>query len=190
MRFTIALTLASATALALTACDRQADGNNVATSEEAREAAGGETLAEGLSQPTDSRFAEVVKSVGLDRTLAGPGPYTVLVPANAAFDKLGPDSTANLLKPEARASSTELLTYHILPGTILAEDIGKAIDNGGGRTALMTMQGGTITASREGDKIVLTDGSGSKAVVTGADDKRSNGVIHRVDTVLMPSKSG
>jgi uncharacterized surface protein with fasciclin (FAS1) repeats len=190
MRFTTILLSAGVAGATLSACDRQATGTNEATTEEAREAAGDETLAEGLGQPTDSRFAEAVKSVGLDRTLAGPGPYTILVPANAAFDKLGPDSAANLMKPESRASTTELLTFHVLPGTILAADIGKAIDNGGGKTALMTMQGGTITAAREGDRIVLTDSAGGKATVTAADDKRSNGVIHRIDAVLLPAKSG
>jgi uncharacterized surface protein with fasciclin (FAS1) repeats len=189
MRFTTILLLAGAAGLTLVACDQKA-ATNEATTEEAREAAGGETLAEGLGQPGDSRFLEAVKSVGLDRTLAGPGPYTVLVPANPAFDKLGPDSAANLLKPEARAGTTQLLTFHVLPGTILAADIAKAIDNGGGKTALMTMQGGTITATKEGDKIVLTDSAGGKATVTAADDQRSNGVIHRIDTVLMPAKSG
>jgi uncharacterized surface protein with fasciclin (FAS1) repeats len=190
MRFTTILLFAGVAGATLSACDRQAAGTNEATTEAAREAAGDETLAEGLGQDTDSRFLGAVKSVGLDRTLAGPGPYTVLVPANAAFDKLGPESTANLLKPESRASTTELLTFHILPGTILSADIAKAIDNGGGKTSLMTMQGGTITAAKEGDSIVLTDSSGGKAIVGAVDDKRSNGVIHRIDTVLMPAKSG
>lgn len=184
MRFTRSLMLAAATGLPLAACDRAAQTNE-ATSEEARDAAGGETIAQGLKD--DSRFADAAKSAGLDRTLAGPGPYTVMVPSNAAFDKLPAGTLDTLMKPESRAELTKVLTFHILPGTILAEDIGKAIDKGGGKTSLPTMDGGTITAAREGDRIVLTDQSGDKATVNQADDKRSNGVIHRIDTVLMPS---
>lgn len=183
MRFTRTFLLAATTGLALAACDRAA--TNEATTEEAREAAGSEPIAEGLGAGT--RFAEAAKSAGLDRTLAGPGPYTVLVPSNAAFDKLPAGTMDTLMKPESRAELTKVLTFHILPGTILAADIGKAIDSGGGKTVLATMAGGTLTATREGDKIVLTDQSGDKATVTQADDKRSNGVIHRIDTVLMPT---
>ena len=186
MRFTSSLYLAASAALALAACDR-ATQTNQATTPEAREAAGDETLAEGLSGAEDSRFAEAARNAGLDRTLAGPGPYTVLVPSNAAFEKLPAGTMDTLMKPEARAELTKVLTFHILPGTILAQDIGKAIDTGGGKATLATMGGGTLTATREGERIVLTDSAGDKATVTQADDKRSNGVIHRIDTVLMPS---
>ena len=92
-----------------------------------------------------------------------------------------------LLKPESRAQLTGVLTYHILPGTILAADIAKAIDNGKGKAVLATMGGATLTATKDGDKIVLADAAGTKAIVTGADDRRSNGVVHRIDSVLMPS---
>ncbi len=71
---------------------------------------------------------------------------------------------------------------------MLAADIGKAIDNGGGKALIPTMGGGTITATKEGDKIVLADSAGARAVVTAADAKRSNGVVHEIDGVLMPSK--
>ena len=80
-----------------------------------------------------------------------------------------------------------MLTYHILPGTILAEDIGKAIDAGKGKAVLATMGGGTLTATKDGDAIVLADAAGGKVRITKADDKRSNGVIHHLDGVLMPS---
>jgi uncharacterized surface protein with fasciclin (FAS1) repeats len=185
MRFTSSFFLAASAAIALAACDRAAQTNQ-ATTPEAREAAGDETLAEGLKGADDKRFADAARNAGLDRTLAGPGPYTVLVPSNAAFDKLPAGTLDTLMKPEARADLTKVLTFHILPGTILAADIGKAIDTGGGRAVLATMGGGTVTATKEGDKIVLTDKAGDKATVTQADDQRSNGVIHRIDTVLMP----
>lgn len=181
----IALTLfAAASALTLAACDSRTE-EAAPKSEAARDAAGDKTIASGLGEG-DSKFAEAAKSAGLDATLAGPGPYTVLVPANAAFDKLPAGALDALLKPESRAQLTRMLTGHILPGEILAADIGKAIDNGKGKAALATFGGGTITATREGDKIVLTDSAGGKAVVSGADDKRSNGVVHHVDGVLMP----
>lgn len=177
--------ITAAVAAALAACDKQEAAGNAATTEEAREAAGDETLAEGLAG--DRSFAEAAKAAGLDRTLAGPGPYTVLVPVDAAFDKLPAGALDALMKPEGRAELTKVLTFHILPGTMLAADIGKAIDNAGGKATLATMAGGMLTAAREGDRIVLTDAAGGKAVVTQADDKRSNGVIHRIDTVLMPA---
>ena len=182
----IALTLiAAASALSLAACDTKANDPAAPNSEAAQDAAGDKTIASGLTGDA-TKFAEAAKASGLDATLAGPGPYTVLVPANAAFDKLPAGSLDTLMKPESRAQLTKVLTGHILPGEILAADIGKAIDNGKGKAALATFGGGTITATREGDKIILTDSAGGKAIVTAADDKRSNGVVHHIDGVLMP----
>ena len=185
MRLTNSFLLAAAAAFAISACDRQADSNNVAATDNAAEAAGDETIADGLAG--DRTFAGALDAVGLDRTLDGPGPYTVLVPSDAAFDKLPAGALDTLMKPESRAELTRLLTFHVLPGTMLAEDIGKAIDAGGGKASLATMGGGALTATKEGNAIVLADAAGGKARVTQADDKRSNGVIHRVDGVLMPS---
>lgn len=185
MRLTRSFLLAATAAIATSACDRQADSNNVAATDNAAEAAGDETIADGLAG--DRRFADALKSAGLDRTLDGPGPYTVLVPSDAAFDKLPAGALDTLMKPESRAELTRLLTFHVLPGTILAEDLGKAIDAGGGKASLATMGGGALIATKEGNSVVLTDSAGGKATVTQADDKRSNGVIHRVDGVLMPS---
>jgi uncharacterized surface protein with fasciclin (FAS1) repeats len=185
MRLTRSFLLVAIAAIATSACDRQADSNNVAATDNAAEAAGDETIADGLAG--DRKFADALKAAGLDRTLDGPGPYTVLVPSDGAFDKLPAGALDTLMKPESRAELTRLLTFHVLPGTILAEDIGKAIDAGGGKASLATMGGGALTATKEGNAIVLADAAGGKATVTQADDKRSNGVIHRVDGVLMPS---
>ena len=182
MRLTKSILLGLAATVALAACDKT---NDSATTPAAKEAAGDETLARGI--PADSKMGVALKAAGLDATLAGPGPYTVLVPDDAAFAKL-PDGTLDaLMKPEGRADLTALLTYHILPGTILAADIGKAIDTGKGKAVLATMGGGTLTATRDGDAILLTDGAGGTAHIAKADDKRSNGVIHHVDGVLKPS---
>ena len=133
------------------------------------------------------KFADAAKAAGLDATLAGPGPYTVLVPNDAAFDKMPAGALDALMKPEGRSDLTAVLTYHILPGTILDADIAKAIDAGKGKAQLPTMGGGTLTATREGDAIILSDKAGTKARLVGAEDQRSNGVVHHIDAVMMPS---
>ncbi len=149
---------------------------------------GGQTLAAGLDQ--NGRFFQAAKAAGLDATLAGPGPYTVLVPSDDAFGKVQGGALGDSTNPQNRAELTRVLTYHILPGTILAEDIGKAIDNAEGSTMLATMGGQTLTATRDGDRIILTDSAGTKATVTKADNRFSNGVVHNIDTVLVPGEGG
>ena len=174
--------LGCAAALALAGCG---DSEEPVTTERAAEAAGDATLAAGLDD--DRKLAAAVQAAGLEATLAGPGPYTLLAPSDAAFDKLPAGAVDTLMKPESRTELTAVLTHHILPGTMLAADIGKAIDAGGGKALIATMGGGTLTATREGDNNVFTDSAGTKAVVTAADLRRTNGVAHRVDSVLMPS---
>ena len=186
------LAAATALSLAIAGCDA-GDGaaeNNVAASgqpADAQEAAGDQTIAAGLDQ--NGRFFQAARSAGLDATLAGPGPYTVLVPRDDAFGKVqGP--LQDPASPENRAELTRILTYHILPGTILVEDIGKAVDNGKGKATIGTMNGETLTATREGGNIVLADPSGTKAQIVEGDQKRSNGVVHMVDVVLTPAPDG
>jgi uncharacterized surface protein with fasciclin (FAS1) repeats len=170
--------------LGLAACSQGEEGNNSASTQPsgAQEAAGDKTIAAGVDQ--NGRFFQAAKSVGLDATLAGPGPYTVFVPDDQALAGLETGE-----EPEARARLTGILTNHILPGTILAEDIGKAIDNGDGKAALATMGGGTLTATREGSNVVLTDPAGGKATVSKADERYTNGVVHRISGVLMPQQA-
>jgi uncharacterized surface protein with fasciclin (FAS1) repeats len=175
---------AAAALLSLGACE-QASKQEAAPTEAAEKAAGSDTIAAGLGDA--KKFAAASKETGLDVTLAGPGPYTVLVPTDAAFDKLPAGTLDTMMKPDARQELTGVLTYHILPGTMLVEDIGKAIDTGGGKALLPTMAGGTLTASKDGDAIVITDGAGTTARLVGSEEKRSNGVIHRIDAVMMPS---
>lgn len=173
--------------LATTACGRDEATNQSAPeaqSSEAKELAGDKTIGAGLA--ADSKFLAAAKAAGLDQTLAGPGPYTVFVPSDAAFAG-APAGTLDA-KPENRAQLTGTLTNLILPGTVLAEDIGKAIDGAKGKAILATMGGGTLTASKDGDKIILTDSSGNTATVTQADQKFSNGVVHHIDALLMPSE--
>ena len=174
--------------LVLAGCNGQSQAQKDEASKgvEAVKQAGDKTIAAGLDQ--NGSFFKAAKAAGLDATLAGPGPYTVIVPDDAAFAKLPEGEFDSWLKPESRNELTRVMTYHILPGTVLAADIGKAIDDGKGKAVLATMGGGTLTASREGDKIVLTDGDGHKATMAGTDETLANGVIHRVDGVLMPGK--
>lgn len=179
-----------AAALAVGGCDGADTSNNAATAqpEGAQDAAGEQTIAASIEQ--DSRFFQAARAVGLDATLAGPGPYTVLVPSDEAFAGAGDGPLANPGDSANRSETTRILTYHILPGVILAEDINTAIQNGDGSAVLATMGGETLTAAREGDSVVLTDGAGGKATITAADQQASNGVVHRIDAVLMPPEQG
>ena len=177
--------LAVAATFALGACDNNKN-DAAAPTPQAEKAAGSDTIASGID--ANSKFMAAAKAAGLDATLSGPGPYTVLVPSDAAFDKLPAGALDTLMKPESRADLTAVLTYHILPGTILAQDISKAIEQGKGSAKLPTMGGGEITATKVGDKIVLADAAGGKATIAEADVKRSNGVIHHIDGVLMPTR--
>jgi uncharacterized surface protein with fasciclin (FAS1) repeats len=174
--------------LALGACTNQASNDTApAQSKEAKEAAGGQTIAASLDQ--NGKFFAAAKAVGLDATLAGPGPYTVLVPSDDAFGKLAGGPLSDTANPQNRAEITRILTYHILPGVILADDISKAIDTGKGKAVLATMGGETLTATKDGGNIVLTDGGGGKATITQADQKMSNGIVHNVDSVLSPPQA-
>ena len=167
--------------------DKGAAGNDAAApkTEAAKDAAGKDTVQEGLGDAT--KFAAAVKAAGLEGTLSGPGPYTVLVPTDDAFAKLPAGALDGLMKPDAKAELTGVLTYHILPGSMLVGDIQKAVEAGKGKALIATMGGGTLTATREGNDLVLSDAPGTKARIVGADEKRSNGVIQRIDSVLMPS---
>lgn len=128
-----------------------------------------------------------VKAAGLVNTLEGPGPFTVFAPTNEAFDKLPAGTVDTLLKPENKDQLVKVLTYHVVAGTLTAQDLKTKIKMGGGRTMLKTVQGGMLTASMEGGDIKLTDEKGGMSSVTIPDVIQSNGVIQVVDTVLMPN---
>lgn len=127
-----------------------------------------------------------VKAAGLVDTLKGPGPFTVFAPTNAAFDKLPKGTVEGLLSPGSKATLTKILTYHVVPGKQDAASIAAAIKAGNGKATFKTVEGGNLTASMEGSDVILTDAKGGKSKVTIADVMQSNGVIHVVDTVLMP----
>jgi len=127
-----------------------------------------------------------VKAAGLVDTLKGTGPFTVFAPTNAAFAKLPAGTVDTLLKPENKATLSGILTYHVVAGKVSAADLVGKIKAGGGKATLATVNGGTLTAALAGKSVVLTDAKGGTSRVTIADVNQSNGVIHVVDTVLMP----
>ncbi|WP_448135929.1 fasciclin domain-containing protein [Stenotrophomonas rhizophila] len=127
-----------------------------------------------------------VKAAGLVETLKGPGPFTVFAPNNAAFAALPKGTVDGLLKPEKKADLTKVLTYHVVAGNLDSTALMARIKQGGGKAALTTVQGETLTARQVGKGITLTDSKGGTARVTIADVRQSNGVIHVVDKVLMP----
>jgi uncharacterized surface protein with fasciclin (FAS1) repeats len=127
-----------------------------------------------------------VKAAGLVDTLKGAGPFTVFAPTNEAFDKLPKGTVDGLLKPDKKDALKKILTYHVVAGKMDAALLTKAIEEGKGKTTLKTVSGGTLTATLEGKDVILTDEKGGKSKVTIADVMQSNGVIHVVDTVLMP----
>ena len=127
-----------------------------------------------------------VKAAGLVETLKGAGPFTVFAPTNDAFGKL-PDGTVDtLVKPESKKKLTGILTYHVVPGKITASELASKIKAGGGSAKLKTVNGETLTAKAAGDSVTIADSKGNTAEVAIADVMQKNGVIHVIDTVLMP----
>ncbi|SNS30602.1 Uncaracterized surface protein containing fasciclin (FAS1) repeats [Belliella buryatensis] len=127
-----------------------------------------------------------VQAAGLVETLQTPGPFTVFAPDNAAFEKLPAGTVETLVKPENKATLTGILTYHVVAGKLGSKEIADAIKKGNGKATLTTVQGGTLTAWMQGKDLYITDENGNKSKVTIADVYQSNGVIHSIDTVVLP----
>lgn len=127
-----------------------------------------------------------VKAAGLVDTLSSPGPFTVFAPTNAAFGKLPAGTVDTLVKPENKAMLTKILTYHVVAGKMTAMDLMAAVKAGGGKALLTTVEGETLTVTQSGKMLMVTDAKGGMSHVTIGDVMQSNGVIHVVDTVLMP----
>ena len=128
-----------------------------------------------------------VKAAGLVDTLSGAGPFTVFAPTNEAFAKLPAGTVDNLLKPENKATLTKVLTYHVVPGRMTAGNLMKAVKDGEGEAKLKTASGDWLIVKQAGPgKLTVTDAKGDVAMVTIADVLQSNGVIHVIDTVLLP----
>ncbi len=128
-----------------------------------------------------------VKAAGLVETLESAGPFTVFAPTNEAFDKLPKGTVETLVKPENKATLTKILTYHVVAGRLSAADLMAKVKAGNGKAELKTVQGGSLWAMLEGKKLYLVDEKGGKSWITIADVNQSNGVIHVVNTVLMPN---
>lgn len=129
-----------------------------------------------------------VKAAGLVQTLEGPGPFTVFAPTNEAFAKLPPGTVDNLLKPENKATLVKILTYHVVPGRMTAAGLMKAVKAGEGMAKLKTVAGEDLIVKEAGPgKLTITDAKGDVANVTIANVLQSNGVIHVIDTVLLPN---
>ena len=187
-------TAAAAGLLALGAMACQQEGGQ-AGKESAGNAASGTSVAarsdksilDAVTQSAEHRgLADAVKAAGLTETLSGSGPYTLFAPNDAAFAKLPAETSTGLLAPEAKGRLTTLIASHIVTGLVTADDLAKAIERGKGKAVLATLGGSQLTASRSGDAIVIADGSGGQGRISGAEMMQSNGVVHVVDTMLMP----
>jgi len=133
-----------------------------------------------------STLVAAVKAAGLVETLNSAGPFTVFAPTNAAFDKLAKGTVEGLLKPESKDQLVAVLTYHVVAGEFDAAAVVAAIKENKGKFVIETVQGGTLTASLKGKSVILTDEAGNTSKVVITDVKASNGIIHAIDSVVLP----
>jgi uncharacterized surface protein with fasciclin (FAS1) repeats len=140
-----------------------------------------------LNSKDHTILVAAVKAAGLVDTLEGPGPFTVFAPTNEAFDKLPPGTVQTLVAPENKDMLTKILTYHVVSGHLTASDLKRMIAAGGGKAMLTTVEGESLSVSEGGmGHLVLTDAKGGMSTITIANVMQSNGVIHVVDSVLIP----
>jgi uncharacterized surface protein with fasciclin (FAS1) repeats len=133
-----------------------------------------------------STLVSAVTAAGLVETLSGTGPFTVFAPTNAAFAKIDKATLDGLLKPESKDKLGGILKYHVVAGNVKAADVVKLITDGNGTATIKTVGGGSLKASMKDDKVMLTDAKGGKSTITATDIAASNGVVHTIDTVVMP----
>ncbi|WP_114521661.1 fasciclin domain-containing protein [Altererythrobacter sp. ZODW24] len=190
-RFT--LPLVATAALALSACGETAttdatDADTMSNDAAMTDAAEVGTIVDVAAGNADfSTLVTAVTAADLGATLSGDGPFTVFAPTNAAFEKLPEGTLETLTAPESKEALTGILTYHVVAGETMAAALGEAITAGEGTAVLTTVNGATLSASVDGENVILTDAAGNTATVVIADVDASNGVIHAIDTVLMPS---
>lgn len=145
------------------------------------------TIVENAMNSADhTTLVQAVTAAGLGETLSGEGPFTVFAPTNDAFAKLPAEAVADLMKPENKDALAKVLTCHVVGAGVMAADAVKMVTDGNGKAEVDTVGGCKLTAALDGDKLTLTDENGTVATVTQADVAQSNGVIHVIDTVLMP----
>ena len=192
MRISSKMILTTVAVVALAACSTEApeaavdEGSADAMMDSTETAEPGTIVEVAIGNPDFSTLVTAVTAAELGETLSGAGPFTVFAPTNAAFDKVDPDTLSALLLPENKADLTALLTYHVVAGELKAADVVKAITDGGGTATLTTVQGATLKATLDGDSVILEDGTGAKSTVILTDVDASNGVVHAIDTVVMP----
>ncbi|MGB7372541.1 fasciclin domain-containing protein [Pontixanthobacter sp.] len=179
-----------ASALALAACGEtteEAVPSDTADMAETDAAADVGTIVDVASGNEDfSTLVTAVQAAELVETLSGDGPFTVFAPTNAAFTKLPEGTLEELTKPENKAALVGILTYHVVAGETSAEQLIAAIEAGDGSTELSTVNGTKLTATLVGEAVVLRDAAGNASTVTATDIDASNGVVHVIDTVVMP----
>ena len=139
-----------------------------------------------VNSKVHTTLVAAVKAAGLVDTLESAGPFTVFAPTNKAFEKLPKGTVESLVMPENKDKLTAILTYHVVPGKLTASDLKKMVKDGGGKAELKTVQGETLTVTEKGKNLDVTDGKGDVAHITTADVIQSNGVIHVIDTVMIP----
>ncbi len=139
-----------------------------------------------INSPVHKTLVAAVKAAGLVDTLNSAGPFTVFAPTDTAFGKLPAGTVDTLVKPESHDTLVKILTYHVVPGKISSQDLVKMIKAGNGKAMAKTVQGEELTFTLVGKKVMITDSKGGMATVTVANVYQSNGVIHVIDTVLMP----
>lgn len=140
-----------------------------------------------INSADHTTLVAAVQAAGLVETLSGEGPFTVFAPTNDAFAKLPAGTVETLLLPENKDQLTKILTCHVVAANALAADIDKMIMDANGMYPVGTVGGCEFTAMKDGDAVQIKDGQGNVATVTIADVKQSNGVIHVIDTVLLPA---
>lgn len=144
-------------------------------------------VANASKAPNLTTLVSAIQSAGLAERLQGPGPFTVFAPDNAAFDKIPAAMREGWMQPAQKAELTKILTYHVVPGRLTAADLAAEAQKGGGTATLTTVQGEKLMAKdMGGGKWEITDAKGGKAMITQADVAQSNGMVHVIDTVLMP----
>lgn len=207
-RITTLATVSVAAMLALSACSKKQETAPPATDATAMAPASGaamapiatdpmvggaamspsETIVANASKASNlTTLVSAVKAADLATVLSGTGPFTVFAPDNAAFEKVPAATRTSLMAPAGKAALTKILTYHVVPGRLTAADLAARVQQGGGKAELKTVQGENLTVTANADgSVTLTDAKGGMSKVTQADVLQSNGVVHVVDTVLMP----
>jgi uncharacterized surface protein with fasciclin (FAS1) repeats len=140
-----------------------------------------------MNSKDHTTLVAAVKAAGLVDTLQSPGPFTVFAPTNAAFAKLPAGTVDGLLKPEAKGKLTAVLTYHVIPGRLSAKDLAEAAKKAGGIAEFKTVEGDVLKVEAKGTTLTIVDSKGGMSKVTIQNVFQSNGVIHVVDSVLIPS---